>query len=97
MDRLAVFHCAAALAFAGVLASTAIVAGLAAALALAGVLARAVVGFAFAFVGVNDAGMLGRGGCRGRGLHGCTGENAGDSGSREECLLLHGFGWFVWF
>src|SRR5690606_28026699 len=59
VDRLAVFHGAATLALAGVLAGAAVVAALATAFALAGVLACAVVSLTFFLLVGEDAGVGG--------------------------------------
>ena len=94
MSRLAVLHGAAALAFAGVLASATSVAALAAALALAGILAGAVMGCALVLLLVGDsAGIdggfleLGRAVHRGVGFGGeAAGNDARERGASEECF-----------
>lgn len=106
MHWLAVLHCAAALAFAGVLAGALVVAGFAAAFAFAGVLAGAVVGLAFLVVGEeagNVRGFLGLLELRGVELEGSAREDAGDCSAGEDGLcggvafhVCFGF-WFLWF
>jgi hypothetical protein len=86
VNGFAVFHRAAAFAFAGVLAGAAVVSALAAAFAFAGVLSGAIVRFAFLCVGENTGGNAGLINFRdGRGVGDlAAAEDAGERGPCEE-------------
>ena len=87
LDGLAVFHRAAALAFARVLAGASVVAGFATAFSFAGILAFAVVSLACFFIGHGAGGSddfaAGRGVRRVRSR--ASAEESGESRARQEC------------
>jgi len=89
VNWLAVFHCATAFAFAGVLALATVVAGFATALVFTGVFACAVVGFTFLGV-IKNAGLISRLG----GGYCCVSNESAGKNSCECCCCEHGFGGF---
>src|ERR1044072_7942162 len=90
MGRLAVFHAAAAFAFAGVLSRAAVVAALAAAFALTPVLPLAIVGLALLLVGERARAERSlarlRRGRRAHGGNDAAAEDACDGRAGEQCL-----------
>lgn len=87
VNWLAVFHCATALAFAGILLLAAVVSGFATALVLAGVFACTVMGVAFLFVSEKTCLISRLCGC-----YSCVGNESAGKNSCECCGGEHGFG-----